>query len=290
MPSKKNTMDEEGIIITKRSGEKAIFDPEKLKHSLKRSGAKDQVIQEVADLVLSKLHKGMSTKQIYKMAFALLRKKSRPVAARYKLKKAIQELGPTGYPFEKYVSELLNFAGYTTQVGRTVQGNCVDHEVDVLAYKGKERLMIECKFHSDHGRNCDVKVPLYIQSRFKDVERKWRHQEKTKDEVHKGGIFTNTRFTDDALQFGKCMGLMLVSWDYPQQGSLRERIDHSGLHPITCLTTLRKKEKDELLMDNHVLCATLIQHSDLLDDIGITNRRKKNILKEAEAVCYDSFK
>ena len=161
------------ITVTKYSGEKAPFDMEKLRQSLQRSGAKEKVIDAVVEQVLPILYEGISTKEIYKKAFALLRKKERPAAARYNLKKALLQLGPTGFPFELYVAELLKAKGYETRTGQIVQGNCVQHEVDVIAQKAEKHFMVECKFHSDQGRRCDVKIPLYIQSRFKDVEAAW---------------------------------------------------------------------------------------------------------------------
>ena len=50
---------------------------------------------------LQRLYPGITTKEIYRRAFSMLRKASAHLAAEYKLKKAFQELGPSGYPFEK---------------------------------------------------------------------------------------------------------------------------------------------------------------------------------------------
>src|SRR5690606_6702976 len=149
----------------------------------------------------------------------------------------------SGYPFEKYVGEILKHEGYKTRVGQIVQGHCVQHEVDVIASKDDQHFMVECKFHSDQVRKCDVKIPLYIHSRFLDVEKAWEQRPGHGHKFHQGWVMTNPRFTTDATQYGTCAGLNLVSWDFPKKGSLRERIDGSGLHPITCLTTLTKKEK-----------------------------------------------
>lgn len=273
------------ISIVKMTGETAEFDPSKLRRSLERSGASDVVIKQVIDEVAASLYNGISTKEIYKTAFALLRKSSRPTAARYKLKKAIMELGPTGYPFEKFVGEILSYQGFRTRVGVIVKGHCVNHEVDVIAEKDEKHFMVECKFHSDQGRHCDVKIPLYIQSRFKDVEKQWRKKDGHDTKFHQGWIFTNTRFTTDAIQYGNCAGLMLVGWDYPKKGSLKERIDVSGLHPITCLTTLSKNEKQKLLSKEKVLCMELCNHPELLKSIGISEQRHKKILNEAHELC-----
>lgn len=274
------------MYVTKMSGERAEFDRSKLRNSLERSGANEAVIQKVIDKIDDFLYDGISTKEIYKKAFRLLRKTSRPTAARYKLKMAIMELGPSGFPFEKFVGAILDHQGYRTQVGVIVKGHCVNHEVDVVAQKGSEHFMVECKFHSDEGRHCDVKIPLYIQSRFLDVEKEWQKNPGHDNKFHQGWIYTNTRFTTDAIQFGKCVGLMLVGWNYPKKDGLKEQIDRSGLHPITCLTTLTKAEKQKLLAMDKVLCKDLCDHPNLLNSIGIKNAKKqKNILREANELC-----
>lgn len=266
-------------LITKRSGEKVAFDSNKLKRSLERSGAGKEDILDIIKQVNSQLIDGMSTHHVYKMAYAMLRRKSKKVAGKYRLKKAIFELGPTGYPFERFVGELLKFQGYQVQVGQIVKGHCVDHEVDVIAEKASKKFMIECKFHQSPGKKSDVKVSLYIQSRYLDVERQWNKEPEENLRFHQGWIVTNTRFTEDAIRFGKCAGLKLISWDYPEQGSLKQRIDIAGLHPITALNSLTKKEKQEILDMDIVLCRNL--KPDHLTEIGIKERRIKKILDEA---------
>lgn len=265
-------------LITKRSGEKVPFDSQKLKRSLERSGASEQDISTIVNQVNNQLIDGMSTHHVYKMAYSILRRKSKKVAGKYRLKKAIFELGPTGYPFERFVGELLKYQGYQVQVGKIVKGHCVDHEVDVIAEMENKKFMIECKFHQSPGKKSDVKVSLYIQSRFLDVEKQWNKQPKESLRFHQGWIVTNTRFTEDAIRFGKCTGLKLISWDYPEQGSLRQRIDIAGLHPITALNSLTKKEKQEILNLDVVLCKDL--NPEYLSRIGIQEHRINKTLKE----------
>lgn len=272
------------IVVIKMSGEKDLFDASKLRHSLKRSGAKDKDIEQVVHEVEDILYDGITTKEIYKKAFALMRKKHRPSAARYKLKKAIMELGPSGFPFERYVGEILKSNGFNVQVDQIVKGHCVQHEVDVVAEKEDKHFMVECKYHGQ-GKVSDVKVPLYIYGRFVDVEREWKKKEGHRDKFHQGWIFTNTRFTSDAIQYGTCMNLRMVSWDYPEDDCLKNMIDRSGLHPVTCLTTLTKKEKQYLLDQDVVLCKTLCERQDILDTMRMTPSRKRKILEEAMAVC-----
>jgi Holliday junction resolvase len=216
------------------------------------------------------------------MAYAILRKRSHQAAGKYRLKKAIFELGPTGFPFERFVGELLKNQGYQVEVGKIVQGHCVQHEVDVVAQKDNRKIMVECKFHRDASRKSDVKVSLYIHSRFLDVEKQWNKNTVLNQRYHQGWIVTNTRFTEDAMQYGKCCGLELISWDYPAGSSLRERIDHSGLHPLTALQTLKKREKQALLQLDIVLSRDITR--DHLTQIGMKENMIRRVLKEAEAL------
>lgn len=273
------------IRVTKMSGDQVLFDEEKLKRSLRRSRADEDVIAEVITKVKTQLYDSMPTKDIYKLAFSYLKKHSAFSASRYKLKSAILELGPSGFPFEKYIAELLKFKNYSTEVGTIVQGHCVSHEIDIIAINEENHLIIECKFHSDQRRFCDIKVPLYIHSRFKDVELRLKEKHPPGSRTYLGGLITNTRFSSDALQYGNCMGMFMLSWDYPLNKSLKMLIDQSGLHPITSLLTLTKNEKEQLLMSGIVLCRDLEKEKKKLQSINISELRINKIMDEVKSIC-----
>lgn len=272
------------VEVIKHSGERARFSIDKLKNSLRKSGAEEDLVNEIANHVRDELYQGITTQEIYNRAFALLKKKKRGFASKYKLKKAIYELGPTGFPFEKFVSALLFYSGYEVETGSIFQGKCVAHEVDVVAKKNDEYILAECKFHGEEGRNCNVKIPLYINSRYQDILNFYKN--KSDDVIpNQGWVVTNTRFTEDALTYGKCVGLYLLSWDYPQDNGLKDRIDRLGLYPITVSTLMSQREKQFLLSRDVVLCKQLINDDFYLDHLGISEKRKERILEEIKLLC-----
>ena len=278
-------MNDKDINIIKYSGKKVKFSSNKLYTSLKRTGAEDAIVNQIINRVISELYEGISTKEIYNRAFALLKKKESHLASKYKLKKAIYELGPTGFPFERFVAAILKYSGFTIEVGKTLNGKCVTHEIDVIANKNNETTIIECKFHGEQGLNCNVKIPLYINSRYTDVKTHWEKNNKTRNILAKGWVVTNTRFTADAIKYGNCCGLYLLSWDYPKNNALKDRIDRLGLYPITVSTLLTKREKQFLLNRNVVLCRDLIDDVFYFDHLGISNIRKEKILNEIKQLC-----
>lgn len=227
----------------------------------------------------------MTTKRIYEIAYRMLKRKSKSGSARYKLKKAILELGPTGYPFERFVGKILEYEGFKSEVGVVMQGHCVTHEVDVTALKNDKHYLVECKFHNQQGRNCNVKTPLYVLSRFKDLETQWLKQKEHSLKFHKGWLYTNTRFSSDAIQFGECAGLGMVSWDYPEQNALKNKIDQLRLYPITALPSLSKQDKQKILNKDIVLCKEICDNPKLLDALGLSTSKRKRILKEANELC-----
>ena len=268
------------IEIYKASGERVKFSLEKLRNSLKKSGADTVTIKQILDTVRDELYQGISTQEIYNRAFALLKKKKSVFASRYKLKKAIYELGPTGFPFEKFFAAVMQEDGYSTIVGSIMQGKCVSHEIDVVAKKDSAFIIAECKFHSDNARKCDVKIPLYIHSRYQDIL-----ATQSPNKPKEGWVVTNTQFTKDASIYGKCVGLYLLSWDYPVNNALRDRIDRLGAYPITVSTLLSKREKDFLLSRDIVLLKQLKNDNFYLDHLGISENRKTRILNEMKMLC-----
>ncbi len=273
------------IAIKKFNGEIEAFNVEKLKTSLRRSKASESEIDEITENILPTLYDGMSSKEIYKKAFALLKKHNRTSASKYSLKRAILDLGPTGYPFERLISSLLRQKGFQTKVGVILQGECVTHEVDVLAEKDGNTYAVECKFHSDPKAVSNVKVPLYINSRFLDIQKFWNKDPANASHLKQGWLVTNTRFSLDAINYSKCVGLHLLSWDYPENNGIKHNVDQFALYPITTLTTLTKYEKDVLIENDIILTKELFDTSDLLEKIGVSSVRTKKVLTEIMNLC-----
>jgi Holliday junction resolvase-like predicted endonuclease len=273
------------IQVRKASGEKQAFSEEKLRNSLKNSGASGATVEAIVNELQRYLYEGIATKTIYRRAFQLLRKRVRSNAARYSLKKAIMELGPTGFPFEQFVGELLKKQGYSVGVGIRVQGKCVQHEVDVMAEKDDEVVMAECKYHNSQGKICSVQVPLYIQSRFQDIEAIWRSKKENKNKHFRGWVVTNTRFSADAEQYGNCAGLRLIGWDYPSKGSLKEMVEKAGLFPVTVITSLNSRQKQKLLEKNIVLCSDLCLNPSLLDVLDLDKIKRQKVMEEVNELC-----
>ena len=275
----------QNLMVTKVSGEKEAYSRKKLIHSLQRSGAEDEIIETNAKDVESLLYDGISSRKIYDLAFGLLRKKQLGTAARYKLKNAMMELGPTGYPFEYFVGEVFRRKGFQVEVGQVLQGHCVTHEVDVIATKGKDQYFIECKYYQRTGKNANVQVPLYIRSRVDDLIKERTGKPEYEGYTFHGGIVTNTRFTNDAISFGECTGLHLLSWDYPEGSGLKEFIDEEHIFPITALTKLSTADKQRLMEQGIVLCNQILENPQTLEKIGTDRSKLQKVMNEISSLC-----
>ena len=271
--------------VVKYSGDTVDFNSNKLLKSLLKAGANPEQAQHIISTISAQLFDGMATKQIYKMAFALLKKNSNAHAARYNLREAIRMLGPAGFYFEKYIARLFESEGYKTKTNLVLQGKCVTHEIDVLIQKDSEMGMVECKFHAGREVASDVKVPMYILSRFNDLKTKSHSFFDSKSPLTSCWIVTNNRFTADAITFANCSGLQLLSWNYPENNCLKSKTDQNKLYPITCLTTLSLAEKEHLLQEELLLVKDILVQSSVLNAIGLSPNRIQNVLKEARELC-----
>lgn len=271
------------VAITKADGTTEQFDVEKLIASLKRAGAKDDSITEVVNAIERKLAPGISTAAIYREAFSILKKIEHPVASRYSLKRALLDFGPTGYPFEDYVAEIFKAEGWDASTRHILTGKCTTHEVDVVAEKKGKRIGAEVKFHNQAGLRTDVKTALYVHARWHDLNE--AAKAKGEKEFSEWYLVTNTHFTSQAIEYALCAGLSLIGWDYPRGEGLQDRIEQHRLHPLTCLTTLSKGEKDRMMVERVVLCKSIADHPDTLAKFGVPERKLKNIMAESKYLC-----
>ncbi len=278
-------MSGEAITITKASGERELWDEEKLRRSLRAARATEAMAEEIIRHVEKDLRDGISTHAIYTHAFQLLKDHSRPVAAQYSLKKAIMQLGPSGFPFEKFIAEILKAQGFRTQVGVIVQGKCVEHEVDVVAEKSGERILVEAKYHNSSEIKSDVKVALYVHARFQDIQKRLEESAAGINVFTRAWLITNTSFTSQAIQYAACADLALTGWNYPKGRTLQDIIQETQTHPITSLTTLSTNQKTALLQSGVVLCNDILDNPEPLFAIGMGKSHISTVIEEGRQLC-----
>lgn len=279
-------MESDKVYITKLSGNKELFSSVKLKKSLLRSGATEDITKEIVNHVEAELGDEITTTKIYNHAFSLLKKiQQQTVAARYSMRRAVFGLGPSGFPFEDYIAEIFRANGYTINSQRIIIGECAIHEVDMIAHKGDEYIGAEIKFHNKFGIKTDLKTALYVRERFEDIK-KGVESRKQSLPINKGMLITNTKFTKHTISYAKCAGLSLLSWNYPKKGNLEELIRSTGVYPVTVLTSLSKAEKTSLLEQKVVLCSDLNKKVYTLKKAGLSSDKMATVLNESQALCH----
>lgn len=264
--------------VIKANGTKEPFDEEKLINSINRAKIPQNLREQALIHVKNKLYDGIPTAEIYNHILDSFGQSEHPYTrARYSLKEAIMMLGPTGYPFEDFIARILQTQGYETKVRQILSGKCITHEIDVIAKKDDRTTMVEAKFHNHVGTRSEVHVSLYTHARFLDL--------KERNQFEEAWLVTNTKTTTDANTYAICVGLKVISWSFPENGSLRDLIEKSRLHPITMLTTLPNIHKETLLNDHIVLCKDIYNDPGILDRLSLSKEEKDKTLAETAFIC-----
>lgn len=268
----------EMIHVVKADGRREPFDPNKVLSSMRRAGVPKHIENQLLHEITNNVYDNIQTWEIYQWVMESLGQTSEPYTkAQYSLKQAIMMLGPTGYPFEDYVAELLQAEGYKTLVRQILSGQCVSHEIDVIAEKDGKRIIIEVKFHNSAGARSDLQVAMYTKARFDDV--------KIKNKIDECWLVTNTKATIDAITYAQCMGVKVLSWNYPEGGSLRDIIERHKLYPITMLTSIPQAIKLRLLENHVVLMKSICFAPNLVNNLHLSQVEKQKLIDEANYVC-----
>lgn len=265
------------LHVLKATGIEEPFSEEKLRTSIQRAGIPQEIEEQVISHVKQKLYDSIPTSTIYHHVKEFLKTSPHPyTVGKFSLKQAIMDLGPTGYPFEDYIADILKTKGYETSVRSIILGKCVSHEIDVIARKGPptggEKIMIEAKFHNMPGTKTNVHVALYTHARFEDV--------RPKEQFTAVWLITNTKITQDAISYAECNNMRIISWDYPHGESLRDLVQNEGLIPITALTTLSTSHKSTLAASGIVLVKDILTNPNILNTLQLSAEKRHEVMSE----------
>jgi hypothetical protein len=262
--------------VIKSTGEKENFNPKKVYRSIKHAGGSTKLAKEAEKLIKEKYENNISTQEILKILLNFL-KKEPGVSERYDLKRAIMQLGPSGFPFEDFFAGILKYYGFKSKTGNKIKGKKIYHEVDIVAEK-KKKFMIECKYHNDPGKYTDLQPAMYTYARFLDIKKQGFHQ---------SWLVTNTRCSKDAKNYSKGVNQKITSWNYPEKTSLQKLIEKSKLYPITILKNLKNETKEKLYKAKILVAKDLLNYSleDLKQKTHLSEKEIIKILEEVKEIC-----
>jgi hypothetical protein len=263
------------IYVTNLRGEKEPFSFQKVYQSARNVGASKEVALEIAKEIEKEIFDGISTSQIFDRVFELLLKESPQSAIKFNLKRAMEKLGPTGFPFEKFVAKIFEFEGFEVKTNQIIPGFCVSYEIDFVAKKEDLVYIGECKFRQEPGGRVDLKAALANYARFLDIEKRRFLDSKMK---YKSILVTNTKFTSEAIKYSECVGVELLGWKYPKGGGLEFLIEKNRLYPITILPSVTSQVAKELISRGIVLVRDVLEKK--FEEIKVT--KKDRIFKEAK--------
>lgn len=249
------------VYIINSRGEKEIFSFRKVYRSAVMAGADRDLAKEIARIIQSNVFSGMKTSDIYKRVKRLLAKKNSKSALRFSLKQAIRKLGPTGFPFEKYVGQMFEELGFDVKLNQLLSGKCVaGYEIDFMAEKDNIIYVGECKYRNLQSNRIHTNIVLANQARFLDILNgslftfgKYKNFDK------KTIIVTNTKFTARAKQYAKCVNTELLGWKEPKNNSLENTIESQKFYPITILPSLKSRAKDAFVSEKMMLARDVLR-------------------------------
>ena len=268
------------IKVIKFNGEEELFSDKKVYQSAKRVGASDQLAREISRTIEKEVYPGMKTSQIFSLVKKKLKQETPRAALRFNLKKAIRRLGPTGFPFEKYMGEVFASQGFKVLLNQEIVGACVSYEIDFLAQKNNLLYIGECKYRNLRKGRVHSRDALANHARFLDIEK----GSFSKNKKIKSLLVTNTKFTTKVIKYSQCVGVELLGWRFPKNRGLEQLIESQKLYPITILPGLNKYLAERFSQKGIMLAKDLLDRDRVIRITKIPEKQLRPLVKQAQVL------
>ncbi|MCD6371378.1 MAG: restriction endonuclease [Candidatus Aenigmarchaeota archaeon] len=232
------------LFVTKADGSKQSFDKSKIIKTCLRLKASREIAKKIANKIEREAYDGISTRKIIKLVYKYLSEYKPELKHTIDLRESISTLRSKP-DFEIFVSQILKSLGYTTIMNQVVPGKCVEHEVDIIAIKGKEIIYVEVKHHVNPHTYTGLRIFLEVWSAFEDLKDGFKlgnHE----FNFSKALVVSNTKISSHAERYARCKGIAYLGWKYPKNQGLERLIERNKLYPLTFLKGLEEKELEKL--------------------------------------------
>jgi len=276
------------IWVTKADGTRQLFEKQKVIATCLRMRTSRDVAELIADQVEERIYDGIPTHRILQMVFTYLPRHHPAFSHRIDLRKAISLLRPQP-DWEHYVQLLLHELGYTVTTNQIVRGWCVEHEIDAVARKGDDTVLVEIKHHYKYHTLTDLDVCRVMRATFEDLTEGF---DRGFNPIHfnKTLIVCNTKFSTHAQQYAQCRGIDHIGWKAPTEHGLDQIIEEKQFHPITLIKGLDRTTHTKLGDQGVILLRQLREGipRELAKKTGVKTNKLENLAHIATEILSDS--
>ena len=271
------------IYVTKADGSRQPFDKQKIINTCLRLQATLEQAQSIADKIEAKAYDGVPTKKILQMVFQYMKKYRPAIGYQIDLKQAIAMLRSKP-DFEIFVAKIFEALGYKVETNLIIQGRCIEHEIDVVARKNEELILVEAKHHVNHHTYSGLDVFLQLNSTLEDL-REGYESGKNNFRFTRAILVCNTKVSEHAKRYALCKGLEFIAWKFPLERGLERIIEEFKLYPITFLRGIEKEEACKLANVGIVAIKQLLDYAEEISrKSGISKTRVLELQKIAKIV------
>jgi hypothetical protein len=154
--------------------------------------------------------------------------------------------------FEAYVRAILARDGFEVSPNQLLIGKCVNHEVDGVARKNGFIYFLEVKHHLNYHIPTGLDESRIARAVLEDVAEGFALG-RSDLKIDGAMIITNTRYSQEAIQYGKCRGILQVGWSSPTGHGLQDLVTETNLFPLSCLRGLKRDVREKLANSGIVL-------------------------------------
>jgi hypothetical protein len=271
------------IYVTKADGSKQIFNKQKIINTCLRLQATLEQAQSIADKIEARAYDGIPTKEILQMIFQYMKKYRPAIGYQIDLRQAIA-MFRSKPDFEIYVAKIFEAFGYKVETNLIIQGNCIEHEIDVVARKEEEVILIEAKHHVNHHTYSGLDVFLQLNSTLEDLKEGYQAG-KNNFRFTKAVLICNTKVSEHAKRYALCKGLEFIAWKFPPERGLERIIEENKLYPITFLKEIERGEAYKLADVGIVTVKQLLDDTEkIARNAGIGKNRILKLQRDAKIV------
>ncbi len=245
-------------FVTKADGSTQQYDHGKVVQTCLRMGADPETAERVAVQVERRLYEGIPTRKVLQYIFSLMRKPKPALRHIFDLRRGISLMEPKP-EFEVFIQTVLAHSGFEVQPNTILQGLCGEHEADAIASKNGLTYFVEAKHHFNYHGLTGLDETRIARAILEDVTEGYQ-QGVTKIKIDKAVIVTNTKYSEHALTYGGCRGIVQIGWASPEGSGLRDVVEKHKLYPLSCLRGVSIETRLRLVDVGIVLIRQVLEH------------------------------